>query len=71
MDAGLREPAQGLLDRFPLLDADQHRRRGSVLGDRHLISGQTDRVDVLVQPVLDLRDRQCFHRLIPGPGKNP
>src|SRR5258705_5118693 len=52
--------------RLPLIGADQHRRRRTVFGDGDLILGQRNGVDVLVELVLDPRNRQDPHTTIMG-----
>jgi hypothetical protein len=65
-DPGLGQPVQRLLQRLPLVGTDQHRRRRTILGDRDLILGERDRVDVLVELVLDLRNWQDPHATMIG-----
>lgn len=38
-DVGLRQPEEGLLERLPLVHADQNRRRLAISGDGYLLAG--------------------------------
>ena len=60
-DPWLRQPEQRLLQRLPLVHADQHRGRGAVLRDRDLLVSDRRGIDQVVEPVLHLGDRKRLH----------
>ncbi|AAK47259.1 Putative uncharacterized protein [Mycobacterium tuberculosis variant bovis] len=65
-DSGLRQPVQRLLQRFPLVGADQNGCGCTVLGDGDLVLCRRDRVDELIELALDRRNRQYPHTAILG-----
>src|ERR1035437_5233633 len=60
MDPRLRKPKQRLLDGFPLVGADQHCCCRPVLCDRHLFVSDRKGFDQFIEPVFNLRNRQCL-----------